>query len=77
MLKLSDIQSSQLVRLALNAGKHSGNQSTRLAHLDNGNDRAIWVQGDEGPAQSLPRRRPIGKLENGSRPEAISEIARL
>ena len=59
MLKLSDIQSSQLVRLALNAGKHTGNQSTRLAHLDNGNDRAIWVQGDEGPAQSLPRRRPI------------------
>src|ERR1700724_2463960 len=24
---------------------------TRLAHLDHGNDRAILVQGDEGPAQ--------------------------
>src|SRR6202035_4027864 len=33
-------------------------QPTRLAHLDDGNDRAILVQGDEGPAQSLPRRRP-------------------
>src|SRR5690348_17109502 len=47
-----------LAWLALNAGKHSGNQPTRLAHLDDGNDRAILVQGDEGPAQSLPRRRP-------------------
>ena len=28
-----------------------GNQPTRLAHLDHGNDRAILVQGDEGPAQ--------------------------
>src|SRR5580692_10771887 len=40
-----------LARLALNAGKHTGNQPTRLAHLDDGNDRAILVQGDEGPAQ--------------------------
>src|SRR5271169_2812084 len=47
-----------LARLALNAGKHTGNQPTRLAHLDDGNDRAILVQGDEGSAQSLPRRRP-------------------
>ena len=47
-----------LAWLALNAGKHTGNQPTRLAHLDDGNDRAILVQGDEGPAQSLPRRRP-------------------
>src|SRR6185295_4074166 len=47
-----------LARLTLNAGKHAGNQPTRLAHLDDGNDRAILVQGDEGPAQSLPRRRP-------------------
>src|SRR5216110_3419409 len=45
-------------RLTLNARKHPGNQPTRLAHLDHGNDRAILVQGDEGPAQSLPRRRP-------------------
>src|SRR6202521_2618247 len=47
-----------LERLTLNAGKHPGNQPARLAHLDDGNDRAILVQGDEGPAQSLPRRRP-------------------
>src|SRR5271169_12120 len=46
-----------LARLTLNAGKHTGNQPTRLAHLDDGNDRAILIQGDEGPAQSLPQRR--------------------
>src|SRR5207253_3923635 len=40
-----------LARLTLNAGKHTGNQPARLAHLDDGNDRAILVQGDEGPAQ--------------------------
>src|SRR5438132_811496 len=40
-----------LARLTLNAGEHPGNQSARLAHLDHGNDRAILVQGDEGPAQ--------------------------
>src|ERR1700680_639615 len=40
-----------LAWLALNAGNHTGNQPTRLAHLDDGNDRAILVQGDEGPAQ--------------------------
>src|SRR5436309_10220016 len=40
-----------LARLALNAGKHTGNQPTRLAHLDDGNDRAILVQGDGGSAQ--------------------------
>src|SRR5207248_3768934 len=40
-----------LAWLALNAGKHTGNQPTRLAHLDDGNDRAILVQGEEGPAQ--------------------------
>jgi hypothetical protein len=44
--------------LTLNAGKHPGNQPARLAHLDDGNDCAILVQRDEGPAQSLPRRRP-------------------
>src|SRR6202045_4583922 len=47
-----------LLRLALNAGKHPGNQPARLAQLDDGNDCAILVQGDEGPAQSLPQRRP-------------------
>src|ERR1700720_2991461 len=40
-----------LARLALNARKHTGNQPTRLAHLDDDNDCAILVQGDEGPAQ--------------------------
>src|SRR6476469_949805 len=40
-----------LARLALNAGKHTGNQPARLAHLDDGNDCAILVQDDEGPAQ--------------------------
>jgi hypothetical protein len=40
-----------LARLTLNAGKHTANQPARLAHLDDGNDRAILVQGDEGPAQ--------------------------
>src|ERR1700749_869998 len=45
-------------RLALNAGNNTADQPARLAHLDDGNDRAILVQGDEGPAQSLPRRRP-------------------
>src|SRR5580700_1278269 len=40
-----------LARLTLNPGKHAGNQPTPLAHLDDGYDRAISVQGDEGPAQ--------------------------
>src|ERR1700721_836658 len=40
-----------LARLTLNAGKHTGHQPARLAHLDDGNDCAILVQGDEGPAQ--------------------------
>src|SRR5213595_1149582 len=45
-------------RLTLNPGKHAGDEPARLAHLDDGYDRAILVQGDEGSAQSLPRRRP-------------------
>jgi hypothetical protein len=40
-----------LARLTLNAGNHPANQPGRLAHLDDGNDRAIVVQGDEGPTQ--------------------------
>src|SRR5215813_846660 len=40
-----------LARLTLNAGKDAANQPARLAHLDDGNDRAVVVQGDEGPAQ--------------------------
>src|SRR5438128_7623185 len=38
-----------LARLTLNPGKHAGNEPARL--LDDGYDRAILVQGDEGPAQ--------------------------
>src|SRR5246500_5181482 len=38
-------------RLTLNAGKHPATQPARLAQLDDGNDRAILVQGHEGPAQ--------------------------
>src|SRR5690348_15073816 len=47
-----------LARLTLNPGKHAGDEPARLAHLEDGNDRAILVQGDEGPAQSLPWRKP-------------------
>src|SRR5215468_1710601 len=42
-----------LARLTLNAGKHTANQPARLAQLNDGNDRAIVVQGDEGPAQVI------------------------
>src|SRR6202030_2902280 len=42
-----------LARLTHNAGKYTGYQPTRLAQLDDGNDRAILVQGDEGPAQVI------------------------
>src|ERR1700746_1845196 len=38
-------------RLTLNAGADAANQTARLSHLDDGNDRAILVQGNEGPAQ--------------------------
>src|SRR6185503_2247645 len=40
-----------LAWLTLNAGKHAGNQPARVAQLDDDNDRAILVQGDEGSAQ--------------------------
>src|SRR5438309_1941283 len=40
-----------LARLTLNPGNYAANQPARLAKLDDGNDRAILVQGDEGPAQ--------------------------
>jgi hypothetical protein len=42
-----------LARLMHNAGKHPGNQLARVAHLDHRNDRAILVQGDEGPLKSF------------------------
>ena len=34
-----------LARLTLNTGKHAANQPARLAQLDDGNDRAIVVEG--------------------------------
>ena len=37
----------------LYAGKHRGNQPARLAQLDDGNDCAFLVQGDEGSAQVI------------------------
>src|SRR5205807_4753354 len=40
-----------LARLTLNTRNDAANQPARLAQLDDGNDRAILVQGDEGPAQ--------------------------
>src|SRR5437870_9073005 len=40
-----------LARLTLNPRNYTANQPARLAHLDDGNDRTILVQGDEGPAQ--------------------------
>jgi hypothetical protein len=47
-----------LVRLTLNTPNYAANEPARLAQLDGGNDRAILLQGDEGPAQSLPWRKP-------------------
>src|SRR5262249_21351447 len=38
-------------RLTLNAGNNAANKPARVAQLDHGNDCAILVQGDEGPAQ--------------------------
>jgi hypothetical protein len=40
-----------LARLTLNIRNDAANQPALLAQLDDGNDRAILVQGDEGPAQ--------------------------
>jgi hypothetical protein len=40
-----------LVRLTLNTRNDAANEPARLAQLDDGNDRGILVQGDEGPAQ--------------------------
>jgi hypothetical protein len=45
-------------RLTLNAGKPAANEPARVAQLDDGNDRAILVQSDEGSTQSLAWRKP-------------------
>src|SRR5438067_10493739 len=42
-----------LARLTLNTRNNAADQPARLAHLDDGNDRAILVQGDEGSAQVI------------------------
>src|SRR6202008_4397034 len=42
-----------LAGLTLNAGNDTADQPARLAHIDDGNDRAILVQGNEGPAQGV------------------------
>src|SRR3954447_570104 len=64
-----------IARLTLNAGKHAGNEPARLAQLDDGNDRAILVQGDEGSAQvvrlghrALHRLHAATKLPSPRRP---------
>src|ERR1700749_4928042 len=40
-----------LVGLTLNTRNDAANKPARRAQFDDGNDRAILVQGDEGPAQ--------------------------
>jgi hypothetical protein len=40
-----------LTRLPLNTRNDTANKPARLAQFDDGHDRAILVQGDEGPAQ--------------------------
>src|SRR5580704_2162580 len=40
-----------LARLTLNTRNYAANQPARRAQFDDGNDRAILVQGDEGSAQ--------------------------
>jgi hypothetical protein len=37
-------------RLTFNARNNAANKPARVAQLDDGNDRAILVQGDEGSA---------------------------
>jgi hypothetical protein len=39
--------------MAFDPGNNRADQPARLAHLDNGNQRAILVEGDEGPAQVI------------------------
>src|SRR3954453_23465365 len=42
-----------LQRMALNPWDNAGDEPTRLAHLDDRHDRAILLQGSEGPAQII------------------------
>src|SRR3954463_5329020 len=40
-----------LQRMALDTWNNAGDEPARLAHLDNSNDRAVLLQGSEGPTQ--------------------------
>src|SRR3982751_916806 len=40
-----------LQRMALDPWNNAGDEPARLTHLDDGNDRAVLLQGSEGPAQ--------------------------
>src|SRR5215472_8521957 len=54
-----------LARLTLNTRNYAADQPARLAQLDDGNDRAILVQGDEGLAQVVRlghRGTPFGSI---------------
>ena len=42
-----------LQRLALDARHDAGNEPARLAHLDDGDQRAVWFEGGEGSAQVI------------------------
>src|SRR3954465_8420019 len=42
-----------LQRMALDPWNNASDEPARLAHLDDGNDRAVLVQGGEGPAQRV------------------------
>ena len=47
---------SFLQRVPLEARNDPGHEPARLAHLDDGDQRAMLLQGDEGPAQVVPLR---------------------
>jgi hypothetical protein len=58
-----------LARLTLNPGKHTGNQPARLAQLDDGNDRGILVEGDEGPcSKPAPAQAGVIRLRHRGTP---------
>ena len=59
-----------LARLTPNAGEHPGNQPTRLAHLDHGNDRAIFGPGRRGTC-SKPAPAQAGVVRLGHRGNSI------
>jgi hypothetical protein len=54
-------------RLTFNAGEDAANQPARLAHLDDGNDRSILIQGHEGPAQIVRLGSTVNRALRGYR----------